>query len=625
LQIPQTNGLSHGIVLVDPLLGGSPEHFTVTSTIHVPSGATLDCQGAILYFPQTSGVMVQIGSAHPTTSATVQTTVKNCFFAGPEYTPISGNSYIPSDTSNGLTIGGDPGANWRNVVNGIADVPGTAVGSTAGGNGVRVENVVIAGFHAGIQGGNNFFSNTFTSVFGYLNYNVVEDTVCGTNAEEENTWNGGQLWGNWGNTMVMECGNQWNLQGVSLDYGNAAGLNLEYGTSTVNARAASAEIYGTKVQVAGINVWLEHKSGPLVYTHESSSSNNTILFVGGHLVPSAPYNVTAPIASCASDGTVLTLTSSSTFPTSLTTINGGPTGLVLSFSGFSGNCASLNGLTLSICGSNSAVPACTGITSTTMTFLNAPNVNGVSTGTVSVPVETGYISLNNSGGAGQEQVTILGPVSVNGIASGGPENKVNAWVDTAGDGSAITCLFGVQGDAGFGPAIGGLGCTGGTGGSSLTINPLTLNGQFGGGIAGRPPLSINASSSGTVNGIWQDFYASNAGVVDANPMLRIRDNGGIPEFLFGPGGSTPPTHYFHLGTTGISLVTDLWLTGPYTGAFGQTWAQIAPGGVNPCPGHPGMMATATDATVSAAGSIVNAGGGGNTVLAWCNGTNFIVK
>ena len=532
------NGLYHCTIVNT----ATSARLAMNSTMHVPSGVDVECKGAALQWIPTVGTAVQLGSPHPGVSSDGHTSF-DCALLGPE---VTAQQYLTLDTSIGMTIGGDPsaayGGGWQAVEAGNPLAVGSLIDPTAQGNGFVIRSRYIAGFHFGVQGGNNFYVDDFFVESWYRNYVALADTACFNpasvfaGAEGLNMF-GGQFWGNRANAIRMSCGNQWYLHGVRIDYSNNAGLAAPEdwtGTVAEGVRAANAEIYGKNIFLECHACHIEHSSGPMIYTNQTGNVSSTIKLFGGLLVPGAPMGVSVPLTGCSSSSDGKTVTLLGNFPPSLTSLQGGG-GLTLAVSGFTnpGPCAALNGLVL-----NDTI-----ITSTAFTAYSSVVANGTDSGTdadhpavATVPGEVGYIALNRT--AGSEQVNVSGTYSLHAITSGGPENQVLNWVDNTGDSGAGISLSNTMGSsASNGPQMTTFWANNPKSPASIIDQKMVIDNHFLGTAGSLPDLVLIPATSGTYNGIGTGVHLVTDTTFRVQSTLNCNGvaSGG---FEFGPGGTT---------------------------------------------------------------------------------------
>jgi hypothetical protein len=313
-----------------------------------------------------------------------------------EYNGALANGYVPN-TSTAFFIGGDPA--------------GAISASTAAGDEVHLQDLVVTGFNAVVKGGNNFFVDDFENIWAFHNYNVVQDTVCGSMSGEDMHVKGGQWWGQYSNAMVLNCGSEWTLDGARLDYSNEGALS---------GLQAEAEITGTNVNVSINNAHLEHVSGPYVYTNTASSSSNAgRVTITNSTFFEAGYAQTRAISACSVSSGVATLTVAANYF---------DRAQLVAISGFTGGCSALNGQTLTILANCSN---CTQI----QAYTTIGNIAQTSdTGTAATVSEVGVVSLNSPNAVGDYASISSSQLSGN--------NPFSSWVSTSGAPNSVVTLAG---------------------------------------------------------------------------------------------------------------------------------------------------------------------------------------
>ena len=312
------NAGQNGTITLDPTVANGNQ----TTTITVPLGDTLDCQGATLNWPST-GNQIIYGGTFTSGTQSQQGKVKNCTLIG------------AGATATAIYAGGDPA--------------GVITPSGNFGNNLTLEHDVIKGFATGYTHGSNSYNNVISNTqFLDNTNNIVSAPTSAANEGEATVITDGSVISN-----ATNCGFYLNnvddvyyMIGGHLDYNVAGG------------------VCGTAANIELQNVWQEQYFGPFVNVVGPSTAVDVVKSTGGQAVITA---APATITNVAINGTtnVLTITTSAA-------VTGYLTGHSLAFSGVT-TAAFLNGTSGTILSASG--------TTVTLSYTHATYASASDTGT----------------------------------------------------------------------------------------------------------------------------------------------------------------------------------------------------------------------------------------------------
>ena len=331
LTLPVANGFHRGEV--DICTQGLYQDYT---TIVEPAGGGVgfDFHNAKINWNNTNGVVFYLGYQAALSSNIY---VKDVFVdiltadsAAANGLDLTYNSVVA------FALGGNPGySTWLKCTSGTCS--GSPGNSTDQGHNILLDHVKVDGAAIAFQQGNNSFNNVIRDSVLYNVYNMVNDTVCGTNSGERTTFSHVSAFNSLGNAFVSSCGYQYEFDNSSLDYSNFL---------SVPGDLAAAEITGNNIRVAVSGGHLEHRSGPLVYTNNNTGlpSSSQISFSGTSIM-SFPSRSSATSANCTVTGPV-SVWGTNYNQVNITATNSFALEDKVTFAGFTGTCAALNGQTV---------------------------------------------------------------------------------------------------------------------------------------------------------------------------------------------------------------------------------------------------------------------------------------
>jgi hypothetical protein len=232
------NAGQNGTVTIDSTVANGNQ----TTTITVPLGDTLDCQGATLNFPGTGHQIIYSGTFAGGTQSQ-QGKVKNCTLVGSGATATS------------VYAGGDPA--------------GVITPSGNYGNNLTLEHDVIEGFATGYTHGSNSYNNVISNTqFLDNTNNIVSAPTNATNEGEATMVVNGSVISN-----ATNCG--FYLNNVDDVYYMSGG-HLDYN--------AAGGVCGTAANIELNQVWKEQLLGPIVNVVGPSTAVDIVKDTGGQVV-----------------------------------------------------------------------------------------------------------------------------------------------------------------------------------------------------------------------------------------------------------------------------------------------------------------------------------------------------
>lgn len=265
-------GSTLGTVIVDPTQksGGL---YNQQTTIHIPLGDVLDCQGAELFWNVTTGEQFHYGSA-----------VANSYLLGGIRNCRLGSGSTANATTS-IYAGGDPN--------------GVITPSNTYGNFMFVEDTSVFGFGTGITHGSNFWAGKFDNVSLFGNYdNVLSAPANATNMGEATVIKSSKIFN------AVHCG--LNLNNTSDVYYVDAG-SIDYNGN----QGVGAGVCGTAATVTLHDVWEEQPYGPFINI-TGTTGLNVVRVNGGHAIQSTYANTITNVA-ITSNVLSLTITGTTTF------------------------------------------------------------------------------------------------------------------------------------------------------------------------------------------------------------------------------------------------------------------------------------------------------------------------
>lgn len=265
-------GSTLGTVVIDPTQksGGV---YNQQTTINIPLGDVLDCQGAELFWNVTSGQQFHYGS-----------TVANSYLLGGIKNCRLGSGGTGNATTS-IYAGGDPN--------------GTITPSNTYGNFMFVEDTSIFGFGTGFTHGSNFWAGKLDNVALFGNYdNLLSAPSNATNMGEATIIKSSKIFN------AVHCG--LNLNNTSDVYYVDAG-SIDYNGN----QGVGAGVCGTAATVTLHDVWEEQPYGPFINI-TGTTGLNVVRVNGGHAVQSTYANTITNVA-ITSNVLSLTITGTTTF------------------------------------------------------------------------------------------------------------------------------------------------------------------------------------------------------------------------------------------------------------------------------------------------------------------------
>lgn len=226
-----TGASKYGTVTLDPT-----QSYTQTTTIVIPRGDILDCQGATLNWNTTTGQPIIYGDA---TTNHVLGGIKHCNLIG---TGAANSTY-------GMYAGGDPA--------------GVITPASNYGDFFLIQDSTIAGFGSAFTHGSNVWAGLILNSQFYSNGNGIYSAVSGaTNEGEASHVVASKIFNN------TSCGLNLNNAG---DWWNVANTNLDYNPG--------GAVCGTIASVDITDSWLEQTLGPVI--NITGTAGSSIVHISG--------------------------------------------------------------------------------------------------------------------------------------------------------------------------------------------------------------------------------------------------------------------------------------------------------------------------------------------------------